>query len=346
MEAVAFGVPLAVVGTALEDPPITATAAPRSRLVPALWVLLVPFAGWAVLRLTGAEPKFRWSQAVSFTPYVAGAALLPLLLATAMRRWQLAVAWLVVAGLFAVIVLPRALPDGNPEVSGPRIRVMALNAFNGTVDADALMSAIRSIRPDVLALLEYAPWLADSLEERGIREVLPYRVGEPMEDAWGSAVFSRHPLRPGERPIPGDGPAQIPAVVTLPGGLELDVVAVHACAPSSGWRVECWAPSIRALPPAGGRLRILAGDFNSSLDHAVLRELIATGYRDAADVAGKGLTMTWPYYEQPRVFPKVAIDHVLADERIAVLGFEAFALPHCDHRATLTELALPEMGRS
>ncbi|GAA1013602.1 endonuclease [Acrocarpospora pleiomorpha] len=325
-----------------------ATTAPRAWIVPALWALLVPFAAWAVLRLTGVEPKFRWSQAVSFTPYVAAAALLPLALAVALRRWPPALAWLAVVAMFAVIVLPRALPSGNPDVSGPRVKVLALNAFNGTVDADALMAAIRAIRPDVLILLEYAPWLAYALTERGISELLPNRVGEPLEDAWGSAVFSRHPLRPGDTPIPGEGPAQIPAVVTLPGGQELDVVAVHACAPSSGWRVGCWEPSIRALPPApaGGRLRVLAGDFNSSLDHAVLRELIATGYRDAADVMGKGLTMTWPYYEQPPFFPKVAIDHVLADRRIAVLGFDAFALPHCDHRATLTELALPEIGRS
>lgn len=322
---------------------------PRGWIAPALWVLLVPFAAWAMLRLTGVEPKFRWSQAVSFTPYVAVSALLPLALAIATRRWPLAVAWLVVVAMFAVIVLPRTLPDGNPDVSGPRVKVLALNAFNGTVDATALMAAIRAIRPDVLILVEYAPWLADSLANQGLGELLPNRVGEPLDDAWGSAVFSRHPLRPGDAPIPGSGPAQIPAVVTLPGGQELDVVAVHACAPSSGWRAGCWASSIQALPPApsaGGRLRVLAGDFNSSLDHAVLRELIATGYRDAADVVGKGLTMTWPYYEQPPFFPKVAIDHVLADERIAVLGFEAFALPHCDHRATLTELALPEIGRS
>ncbi|WP_155341911.1 endonuclease/exonuclease/phosphatase family protein [Acrocarpospora corrugata] len=323
-----------------------AAVASRGWIGPALWALLVPFAGWAVLRLTGIEPKFRWSQAVSFTPYAAAATLLPLAAGVALRRWPLALAWLAVAAVFAVIVLPRALPDGNPAVSGPRVRIMALNAFNGTVDAAALMAAIRAARPDVLTLVEYAPWLADSLAEQGLGDLLPNRVGEPLEDAWGSAVFSRYPLRPGDAPIRGPGPAQIPAVVTLPGGQELDVVAVHACAPSSGWRAGCWESSIRVLPPAGGRLRVLAGDFNSSLDHAVLRELVATGYRDAADVMGKGLTMTWPYYEQPSFFPKVAIDHVLADERIAVLGFDAFALPHCDHRATLTELALPEMGRS
>lgn len=317
---------------------------PSSWLLRVLWLLLVPFATWALLRLSGAEPKFRWSQAVSFTPYVAAASVVPLVVAVAVRRWPLALTWLAVVAMFAVIVLPRALPGGNPVANGPRLKVMALNAFNGTVDAEALMTAIRTIRPDVLILVEYAPWLADSLNEKGLPELLPNRVGEPLEDAWGSAVFSRFPLRPGDTPIPGEGPAQIPAVVTLPGGRELDVVAVHACAPSSGWRAGCWEPSIRALPPAGGRLRVLAGDFNSSLDHAVLRELISTGYRDAADVMGKGLTMTWPYYEQPPFFPKVAIDHVLADERIAVLGFDAFALPHCDHRATLTELALPEGG--
>ncbi len=38
----------------------------------------------------------------------------------------------------------------------------------------------------------------------------------------------------------------------------------------------------------------LVGDFNATLDQAALRDVVARGYRDAADVAGKGLEPTFP----------------------------------------------------
>ena len=74
---------------------------------------------------------------------------------------------------------------------------------------------------------------------------------------------------------------------------------------------------LRALPPAtpDGRLRILAGDFNATLDHAELRRILDTGYQDAAAQVGAGLHGTWP---RDRAFPPpVTIDHVLADDASA-----------------------------
>ena len=42
-------------------------------------------------------------------------------------------------------------------------------------------------------------------------------------------------------------------------------------------------------------MRLLVGDFNATLDHAALRRLLDTGYRDAASVVGQGMTPTcWP----------------------------------------------------
>jgi endonuclease/exonuclease/phosphatase (EEP) superfamily protein YafD len=282
---------------------------------------------------------------VSFTPYVAAACLIPLLLAVVLRAWPVALAAALVAVGLAAAVVPRALPDGNPVAGGPVLRVMAVNLLHSSVPAVDLVNAVRRERPDVLHLLEFTFRMMERVEEAGLGELLPYKVVEPGPDAQGVAIYSRHPLRPSdlsiEAPVFSRSPRHLPVVLTLPDGRDVDLVAVHACAPSAGWRTRCWASSVRALPPAGGRLRVLAGDFNSTMDHEVLRDLIATGYRDAADVTGKGLAMTWPYHAQPRFLPKVAIDHLLADSRIAVLDFRTVPLPLTDHRATLTRLALP-----
>ncbi|NUR90853.1 MAG: endonuclease/exonuclease/phosphatase family protein [Nonomuraea sp.] len=310
-----------------------------------LWLVVVALAGWAGLRLCGWEPKFVWSQIVSFTPYAAGCSLLVAGLAVMLRAGTLVAASLVVVFAFALAVLPRAVPEGNPPANGPVLRVLAVNLLHSSVLPRVLVDTVERERPDVLHLLEFTNLMRERVDELGLGRLLPYRIVLPGTESEGAAIYSRYPLRPSDVPIEAPvfrkSPRHLPAVVTLPGGREVEVVAVHACAPSEGWRTACWASSIRALPPAGGRLRIMAGDFNSTLDHAVLRDLIATGYRDAADATGKGLSMTWPYYELPRLFPKVAIDHVLADRRIAIRSFQTLRVPRTDHRATLTELALP-----
>jgi endonuclease/exonuclease/phosphatase family metal-dependent hydrolase len=89
-----------------------------------------------------------------------------------------------------------------------------------------------------------------------------------------------------------------------------------------------------------GPVRVLLGDFNATLDHGGLRELIATGYRDAAEVTGQGLVGTWGPYDGDRI-PPVVIDHVLADRRIGVRRFAVHGIPGGDHRAIVAELTLP-----
>ena len=65
-------------------------------------------------------------------------------------------------------------------------------------------------------------------------------------------------------------------------------------------------------------MRILAGDFNATLDHRELRRLVGTGYEDAAAEAGAGLRGTWP--DRGPFLPVFTIHHVLADARCGVVG--------------------------
>jgi endonuclease/exonuclease/phosphatase (EEP) superfamily protein YafD len=83
----------------------------------------------------------------------------------------------------------------------------------------------------------------------------------------------------------------------------------------------------------------MAGDFNATLDHELMRRVIDTGYEDAAAVVGAGLHTTWP---AGRSFPPaVAIDHVLADKRVGVRAVSVHPVPGTDHRALFAELVLP-----
>jgi endonuclease/exonuclease/phosphatase (EEP) superfamily protein YafD len=64
-----------------------------------------------------------------------------------------------------------------------------------------------------------------------------------------------------------------------------------------------------------------------------------TGWADAAQRAGRGLAWTWRPLRLP--WPRLTIDHVLIDPRIAVAAVDLVRLPGSDHRALVVDLVLP-----
>lgn len=304
------------------------------------WIVVVPFALWAGVRLSGFEPGWPWVPAVAGTPYAAGAAAVALALACLLRRWAAGAVALASVLAMGVAVLPRALPDGPPAARGPALRVLAANLLVGKADTDELMALVARTRPDVLALQELTPAAMRRLEAAGLRRTLRHAVTRPRDGVGGSAVYARHPLEAGEA-IDLGGFGQVRAWLRHPGGERVEIVSVHPCAPNRAERLPCWRAGLAALPRAGGELRVLAGDFNATLDHVPMRDLLASGYRDAAEVTGHGLRATWPQWSRR---PGVTIDHVLADERMAVRAFEVLPLRGTDHRPVFAELSLPRGG--
>jgi endonuclease/exonuclease/phosphatase (EEP) superfamily protein YafD len=105
--------------------------------------------------------------------------------------------------------------------------------------------------------------------------------------------------------------------------------------------VRTWESDLAALPAPGPEvLRVLAGDFNATLDHASLRAVLRRGWADAAQRAGRGLAWTWRPLRLP--WPRLALDHQLVDPRISVAGVRFLHVAGSDHRALVVDLVLPE----
>ena len=301
---------------------------------------------WAVIRLTGIDAG-PLVQLLAFTPYVAAVSLLPLLAALALRRRGPAGVALLASLLLIATVAPRALPAGQPATDGPTLTMLTANLCLGEADPAALVTLVRDNNVDVLALQEFTPDAQAGLERAGLTGQLPYLHTIAEVGSTGSALYSRYPLDDTglRRNAGGFGFAQAYATVAVPGGPPVLVESVHPAAPWAPRENGAWRDDLAAQPPATpqGPLRVLAGDFNATLDHAPLRRLIATGYADAAAATGRGLTGTWgPYDGDP--IPPVTIDHVLADRRIAVRSASVHPLPGGDHRAVLAVLRLPAAG--
>lgn len=304
----------------------------------AAWLVLLPGAAFLVARLAGWDTAYPYTQAMAYTEYVAAASLVPVVVALLLRQWVAAGAAGLVFVLFAAAIIPRVTPDAGHAGGGREFRVMSANLLAGGADPVTLLSLVRQENADVLLLQEYTPDFAAKFG--GIHDVLPFAVEYAKDGVIGSAIFARYPLEDdGLRVNPPDF-GQAKAILTLD-GVRIPIESVHTRAPSDRQATPWWHESFGVQPPAdaAGPPRILAGDFNATLDHSPLRALIATGYRDAADVMGDGLVPTWPYDGQS--LPPVTLDRVLADKRFGVRGFAAFHLPGSDHRPILAVLTLP-----
>jgi endonuclease/exonuclease/phosphatase (EEP) superfamily protein YafD len=309
------------------------------------WGLAGVLVAWTVIRLLGVEPGWPLAPMLAATPIVAAVAVLMTLAALLERRLLLMLATGACALVLVLTVAPRVVPNRAPEdTPGARLRVLAANVSANPAAAPDVVALVRRLRPDVMAVLELPPPVERAYESAGIGDVLPERALSVAPGFAGSGLYARVPLEP--LPGPRTHFATATAVARPRGAPPVELVAVHARAPTSASATRVWRDDLQALPGggAGGPLRVLAGDFNATLDHAELRELLAGGYRDAAEQAGNGLRPTWTM-ERNLLPPLVTIDHVLADRRMRVASARVVRIPGSDHRGVLAELVLPDDDR-
>jgi endonuclease/exonuclease/phosphatase (EEP) superfamily protein YafD len=309
----------------------------------AAWACVLPVAAWAAVRTADPELGFPWVALIAYTPYAAAVSVLPVVIALLLRRWVAVAVAVTAMALLGAAVVPRTFAgQPAPAADGVTLRVLSANLMRGRADAEAVVELVRTERVDALSVQELTTSAAGRLSAAGIRGLLPHRLLALAPSSSGGGLYANLPLRPRQpRPL-GVGDTRMPrGAAKPPGAARVDLVVVHPNPPTGSEEAERWQAILADLPRPDeeGALRILAGDFNGTLDHAQLRELLDAGYVDAADAVGAGLEGTW---NARRVIPPpLAIDHVLVDPRIHVESVEVHRLPGSDHNAVLAELTLP-----
>jgi endonuclease/exonuclease/phosphatase family metal-dependent hydrolase len=216
---------------------------------------------------------------------------------------------------------------------------MAANLYLGQADARAIVNFVREHQVDVLTLPELTPTEVSALDDAGLAEVLPYRMFEDRPGGDGSGIAGKFPLR---KVILMDETVlgQPSVVVDLPDRDDVELTAVHVQPPLYDEDVPTWRAELAGLPEAtpDKRVRILAGDFNATLDHTPFRDLVDRGYADAAEETGKGFDHTWSSLPTG---PPLTIDHIVVDVRCAISSYAVYDVPGSDHNAILAEVVLP-----
>lgn len=286
------------------------------------WIVAVPWLAFTAVRATGLDGPVGHPlvSAVAFTPYALLTAGIPVVLALLLRQWAPAAVSGAALVVLAVIVLPRAFGGNDPPpLSELRsITVMSVNLQYGLGDVETVMRIAERRDVDAIALQELTPEAVERFRGARVRGRFPVQDLASEEAEGGEGVIAT-------REVPRD----------------VEVVSVHPVPPTTRARVRQWREVLEALPPAreDGKVRILAGDFNATLDHAELRSVLGRGYEDAAARTGNGLAATWPVGR--RLLP-VTIDHVLFPQGGFAWDYSRHRIPGSDHRAVVVSVSLPD----
>jgi hypothetical protein len=310
------------------------------------WALAaaLPWAAWAAVRATGSERGFPLVPALAFTPWAAATSVVPLAVAAWARSPAGAGLSAGAAATLASAVLARR--GGGPAAAPPggaRLRVATVSLRKGHVRPGPVLDLVRRHDVDVLAAAELTPQAHAALSAAGLDGLLPHahviRARPGSVRSASGAVWTRYRIED-RTAVPGG--FEQPTVRLRPdGGAAVELTSVHTVAPVlSPSAVRRWSDDLAALPaPGDDVLRVLAGDFNATLDHAALRAVLGTGYADAAVGAGRGAAWTWRPLRLR--FPRLALDHVLVDPRIGVAAVELVRVAGSDHLAVVAELVVP-----
>ncbi|MPZ83461.1 MAG: endonuclease/exonuclease/phosphatase family protein [Actinophytocola sp.] len=313
---------------------------PGGRKLGFLLVLLaLAFVAFVVLRIAGIEPNAELVAAMALTPYVTAAGLVLGLLCMLLRRRVVGVAVLLLSVALTALLAPRLLSEEQPGANGERLRVMSVNLSLGKANASTVLSIARSQKADVLVMPELTQAAVDALDEAGLYELFPERVFEVGLGGEGTGVASRLPLR--KIVLMDETTMRQPSmVVDMPGRDDIELTAVHVQPGVHANSATTWRRELSELPrpTPDVRVRILAGDFNATFDHAAFRAMVDRGYADAGEEIGDGLSATWQDWP---LGPPVAIDHILVDNRCAIASYAVFDIPGSDHNAIVSEVVLP-----
>ncbi|NMI00097.1 endonuclease/exonuclease/phosphatase family protein [Pseudonocardia acidicola] len=242
------------------------------------------------------------------------------------------------AGISAVA--RRAIAAPAPAPGPGDLTILSANVLKGRADTGELARLIERETPDVVVLPEAGPDFRDKLmplvADLGYRSWVSAEPG--TADLWGVTLLAS--ARAGDLRV-RTGYEMRCHYLQATGGIlgRRDLFAVHAASPlkprwTPVWRSDlelvagwCGAP----VPP------IVAGDFNATLDHSLLRAGLG-GCRSAATGTGRALAGTYPS-SLPR-WLGIQIDHVLVPADAVTTRFEIVDVAGSDHRAVLARVRL------
>jgi endonuclease/exonuclease/phosphatase family metal-dependent hydrolase len=214
------------------------------------------------------------------------------------------------------------------------LNIMTLNCKYGHADAEAIVRTVNEQGTDVLALQEMSAGLAQSLEQAGLADVLPYSqfgVGKETDNGGFNGLYSSiKPVRQATSALELPA-ADVPSItVETLEGRTVTLYSAHPKSPMRGCRE--WSQGIRSLGALAHRHEsaeaVIMGDFNSNIDHPSFRALLHSGFSDAGLAASHRNVASFCTWLK---WPRMELDHVLTTSGLNAYGARTVFIPGTDH---------------
>ncbi|TCO45666.1 endonuclease/exonuclease/phosphatase (EEP) superfamily protein YafD [Kribbella antiqua] len=294
--------------------------------------------------LVGLDEVTPFAQLVAFRPQGLVVVLALALVMLVRRGWRIAAALVGLLALTgAALTAPRELSDADPPPAGSRVlTIMVANVLGGGADAGEVAKMIREQKPDLVSLPEAQ---ADVREDiRAHLQGLDYHgYTQQPSAAPESATSVLVSSSLGAVRFATDDEATTFGHIVITGGNlgEVRLIAYHGFPPLPA-EVTTWKRDLGVLrqwcaqdPPT-----IVAGDFNSTTDHADFRHALGMNCRSVASTVGAGLEGTWPS-DRPAL-ARTQIDHVLFTRQLEPGSFKTYGIEGSDHRAVVATVVVPK----
>jgi len=235
-----------------------------------------------------------------------------------------------------------------------RIKVMTGNLFKGNRRVGEIVRAIRFEEPDIVALQELRADHASALDHE-LADLYPYRSLHPGTDSEGMGLLSRHPVRSFELCATSGTANKLQRAAVEVDGRTLWVINMHPRIPivTGPHLGEFMLPlglddservadleRIADLMDGERFDAILLGDMNATPECQPYG-LIASEWRNAFDVAGRGLGMTYPvhqcFFGLKLPLPIFRIDHIFYRGAWRPVSARNGRMPGSDHRYVVAE---------
>ena len=277
-----------------------------------------------------------------------------LLLALAIPGWPLhkIALLLILAGSLAVdayriapytrLARVESLPAGRAD-SGQRLSIVVSNVLQDNKDPEPLRRVLADLSPDLVLLLEVDRRWMDDLA--GLKSSHPFRVAQPLDNAYGIALFSRLGLAQARLGylLEADIPS-IRAQVVLGSGERVEVFGIHPRPPEprSGDSTERDAELILVARKAReSKLPVIVmGDLNDvAWSHTTRLFRRISGLLDPR--IGRGHFPTFPV---ALPFLRYPLDHVFHSKSLRLADFRVLPDIGSDHFPVYAEFSLEPQG--
>lgn len=306
--------------------------------------------GWGLAAVIVLGLYLRWSPATTILR-IGLVGIVPVLLVgpvigVVIAAWRADSAYLRLAALGTTVVYLATFVSFGSVIGCGRqstedeIVIYSHNVRWHSGDPTAIAAAIAAADPDVIVLQEVWPELRQVMADDPELTDYRFRATEIVNAPAGLAVWSRWPMSDAglsyvaKRPI-------LEATIEGPSGA-FRVRGVHLASPITNANVLDWIEGLADLEDVDAEgASIMAGDFNSTNDHAQFRQVLDQGWTDAHEPKGCGFDATWPVGTR-LPFSVLRLDHVLVSDDFEVLAVEIGEANGSDHQPVVATVRLTD----